>query len=74
MSFGNAIQDDFNLWINFFCIFSGDVEEMRKKYEAEQEKANILEGKVASLESQLHQHQEQKVGIYDTSDSDDDIY
>ncbi len=38
--------------------FSGDIEEMTTKYEAEQEKANILEGRVASLEAKPDQQRE----------------
>ncbi len=46
--------------IILICLyFSGDLEEMTKKYKAEQEKANILEARVASMEAQRRQQQEQ---------------
>lgn len=39
--------------------FSNDIEEMTKKYYGEKDSANILNGKVASLEDQLQQQQRQ---------------
>lgn len=57
-----------------FWYFSGDIKKMTRKYEVEQEKANILEGKVASLETQLQQYRSQSEDSWstvDTSDSDE---